>query len=175
MARGEGNTLFPAPSKNPYRQKGWRSTMKTSKRVLAVFSAACIAASMSIPAFAASVYSSEGESTYNNGVIAPRSVEVAEEIYNSSGHATSSTFTCTRGEGESLRVWYENTSPNDCKVTLVLESKVSDNEYELQSMIVSAGDNQHFTYDGPGAGTYFIKLVSVNGGEVRGYVRANQF
>ena len=100
---------------------------------------------MSIPAFAASVYSSEGESTYNNGVIAPSGLlEVAEEYITPLDIKRPLPLHAQEGR-RVLRVWYENTSPNDCKVTLVLESKVSDNEYELQSMIVSAGDNQHFT------------------------------
>ena len=131
--------------------------MKHGKKILAVLSAAAIAASMSLPAFAAdkgniTTFMESGESAES---IQPRDIVYDLDIHDANGTYTTGKISCPKGDGSALRVFYRNDSENDCKV--ILKKAGLFGNTEVDSMTVVAGGNDHFTYDGADGKTFILR------------------
>ena len=106
-------------------------------------------------------------------IISPRLVEIEDNIRASNGTYTSSAFTCPSTNGNTLRIFYRDESGNAAKVVLQKQGFFG-SWSKADDMEISGNGEGYFTYDNPGGKTFRIVVHSMNGGEVEGYLRANQ-
>lgn len=107
-------------------------------------------------------------------VISPRAVEVDETVFNAKGDYETMDFSCAASNGSTLRVFYRNESDHECTVTLYKYGFFGTRS-DVGHETIPAGGEKHFSYSNPGGKTFCIRVKSTDGGEVEGYLRANQF
>lgn len=105
----------------------------------------------------------------------PRAVLYSNSRFSGNASADSTEFTATKGSGTTIRVWYENQENLSVTVRLykyglfglksvVLEFEVSGNSSKFEA----------YTANGADTGKYYINVEASDGGDITGYLRANQ-
>lgn len=104
----------------------------------------------------------------------PIAVEYDQNIAGIEAQFVSSTFTCVKGNGNSLRYWFDNTAYSNCTVELYRKGILWDTK--VSSMVVSPNDpgGKSNVLKNPGNDTYYFVLYSADGGLIQGHLRANQ-
>lgn len=143
--------------------------MKHIKRLSALLLAVCMAASLSVSACVA-----DKGTPAESSIISPRAVEVNEPVFSKNGDYQTIDFACASSNGSTLRVFYRNESDHECTVTLY-EYGFFGVKLDVGNETIPAGGEKYFSYSNPGGKTFCIRVKSTDGGEVEGYLRANQF
>ena len=142
--------------------------MKHTKKLFTLLLAVCMAAALPVSACVANE-----DTPAESPIISPRSVEIEDNIRASNGTYTSSAFTCPSTNGNTLRIFYRDESGNAANVVLQKQGFFG-SWSKADDMEISGNGEGYFTYDNPGGKTFRIVVHSMNGGEVEGYLRANQ-
>jgi len=82
-------------------------------------------------------------------------------------------FTCTSGNGNSLRYWFQNEGSTRCTVQL-FKKTILGLAYTQAPFTVAAGGQQSQVFNNPGNTTFKIKITADDGAVVKGMLRANQ-
>lgn len=99
---------------------------------------------------------------------------VEDEMRASNGTYQTSDFICLSQNGNTLRIFYRDESGNDARVILQ-EKGIWGDWSVVGDMDVLANGENHVFFGDPGGDTFRIVVHARNGGEVEGYLRANQF
>lgn len=105
----------------------------------------------------------------------PRPVLYDNDRFLGNAEATSTEFTATSGSGNTIRVWFDNHERSSVTVTLYKYGWFGLKDNVLSFTV--AGNNvasDTYTATGADSGKYFIKVAASDGGDITGYLRANQ-
>lgn len=82
-------------------------------------------------------------------------------------------FTCTDGNGNSLRYSFQNTGSSACTVQLYKQTVLGLEEVQ-ESFPVAAGEEKEQVFPDPGSTTFQIRVTATDGGVVTGALQAEQ-
>lgn len=94
-----------------------------------------------------------------------------DNVSSTTGVYKTADFTASKDEGNTIRVWYQNTSGLNVDVTLYKCGWFSDSE--VLSFTVAAGKNAFDEYSA-NSGTYYVKIVPDMGNTASGHLRVRQ-
>lgn len=139
------------------------------KRVTGLFLAIVLALSLGVSASAVSLNAID----YN--APQPRAVLYDNDRFSGKASADSTEFTATKGSGNTIRVWYDNQESSSVTVTLYKYGWFGLKEAVLTFDVSGNGDKWDvYTESGADSGTYYINVEANDGGNITGYLRANQ-
>ena len=96
-----------------------------------------------------------------------------DAFFDSQGTYQTGSFRCPSGQGDTLEVRFRNEGEHDCKVILYQQGLFG-TQTERDAMTVAAGAEQSFCYPASGGKTFFIRVNSIDGGEVEGGLSLSQ-
>lgn len=82
-------------------------------------------------------------------------------------------FTCTDGNGNSLRYRFQNTGASSCTVQLYEQTHLGLEEAQ-ESFPVAAGEEKDLVFPAPGSTTFKIRVTATDGGVISGKLSAEQ-
>ena len=100
-----------------------------------------------------------------------------DNVYTNSGSFTTDKISAVSGEGENIRVWFQNEGSQSVNVKLVKYELFGLSEKTVLSFTVGSGKNVYKEYfdDNADKGTYRVKLTSSSGSKIKGYLRVRQY
>lgn len=96
-----------------------------------------------------------------------------DAFYSSQGSYQTDSLHCPSGQGDILEVCFRNDAEHDCKVTLYQQGLFGA-QTERDAITVTAGEEETFRYPVSGGKTFFIRVNSIDGGEVEGGLSLSQ-
>ena len=102
----------------------------------------------------------------------PRAVVYDNTISATDSSFTTDRFTCTDGNGNSLRFRFRNDGEGECIIRLYQTGRFGPTE--LEKITVAPGAAASGVYGDPGGKTFYLTITCVTGGEINGQLRACQ-
>ena len=140
--------------------------MKT-KRTMSLLLAVCMVMSM----LCGGAFAAEPD-VITDSTPRPRAVVYNNTISTTDSSFTTDRFTCTKGNGNSLRFWFRNDGAGECVVRLYKVGFFGSSE--VKKITVAAGGNAYDVYSNPGGATFYMTVTCTTGGAISGQLRANQ-
>ena len=103
----------------------------------------------------------------------PRAVVYNNIISTTDSSFSTDRFTCTNGNGNSLRFWFRNDGEGECVIRLYKVGLFGSSE--VKKITVTAGGAPVYeVYSNPGGATFYMTVTCVTGGAISGQLRAAQ-
>lgn len=96
-----------------------------------------------------------------------------DAFFDSQGTYQTGSLRCPGGQGDTLEICFRNDGEHDCKVILYQQGLFA-TQTERDAMTVAAGEEESFCYLAAGGKTFFIRVNTVDGGEVEGGLSLSQ-
>lgn len=143
------------------------------KKVFCILLSLLMVLSASSMACAATAPEPETDTFALPPVIEPLGLVYVNDNVSSSAVFETQYFTCTSGNGNSLRYWFQNDGSSKCTVQLYKKT-ILGLAYTQSPFTVAAGGQKSQVFSNPGSTTFKIRVTADDGGVVTGKLRANQ-
>lgn len=139
------------------------------KRNIGAFTTLALALSIGVSAAAISLNAID----YNAS--SPRPVLYDNDNVGGNASYDSTRFTATKGSGDTICVWYDNQNQLSVKITLYKYGWFGHKDTVLEFHVDGeSADKGEYKASQADSGRYYINITSSDGGDIDGYLRANQ-